>query len=258
MSDLFQRFSHLIASATEAEIKSDATLEGRLLLNSEGLVSVFYAPFEHIVTSAKIVIVGITPGAQQASNAILAARVSILSGQNTSTSLATAKVFASFSGAMRDHLIAMLNHIGVSDALGINDTESLWNTNSQLAHFTSALRYPTFKDGKNYNGSTTRLPILRNLVLSSLAEEARLLPKAAWIPLGPNASEATSLLVKEGILNEDRVLNGLPHPSPANIERIRYFINRKSRNELSSKTDPNRLDEAKKSILDKISKLTFD
>ena len=72
-----------------------------------------YAPFEHIQHSAKVVIVGITPGEQQARNALLEARRQLIAGASQAMALSKAKVFASFSGPMRANLVAMLDHVGL-------------------------------------------------------------------------------------------------------------------------------------------------
>lgn len=64
-----------------------------------------------------------------------------------------AKIFASFSGPMRANLVAMLDSIGVNHRLGILSTSTLWNSDANLVHFTSALRYPVFVDGMNYSGA---------------------------------------------------------------------------------------------------------
>jgi hypothetical protein len=45
------------------------------------------------------------------------------------------------------------------------------------------------------------------------------------------------------------VLAGLPHPSGANAERISYFLGRKSKEALSSKTNATKIDEAKLVLL---------
>lgn len=51
--------------------------------------------------------------------------------------------------------------------------------------------------------------------------------------------------MKEGALASDVVLDGLPHPSGANAERIAYFLGRKAREALSPKTSPAGLDAAR-------------
>jgi hypothetical protein len=44
----------------------------------------------------------------------------------------------------------------------------------------------------------------------------------------------------------------MPHPSPANAERIRYFLGiGRLRHELSSKTNPDRIDQEKAELMTK-------
>jgi hypothetical protein len=247
---LLKRFSPLLISATEADVRSDVTLGSRLILAQSGSLVVSYAPFEHIQLGAKIVIVGITPGEQQARNALLELRRQLLLGADDATALAKAKVFASFSGAMRTNLIAMLDHIGLHRWAGLDSIADLWTTRSDLAHFTSALRYPVFVSGKNYSGqpSMTATPALRELLVSCLKEEALALPNAVWIPLGPTATAGVEWVIQQGALNRANVLIGLPHPSPASMERIKYFLGQKLKSDLSIKTEPIRLDAARERL----------
>ena len=60
------------------------------------------------------------------------------------------KLTASFSGAMRSNLIAMLDGIGVAQHLGLKSAAELFTPGGERVHLTSALRYPVFKDGENY------------------------------------------------------------------------------------------------------------
>jgi hypothetical protein len=89
-------------------------MNGRLVFASEGELSISYAPFDYITPRAKVVIVGITPGAQQAANALAEARRQLLAGSTAEAALKAAKVFASFSGPRRTNLVAMLDYIGLN------------------------------------------------------------------------------------------------------------------------------------------------
>jgi len=257
MSELFTRFSALLRSVRESEIKADVTLSDRLILARAGKIAISYAPFEHIQDRARIVLVGITPGAQQASNALIEARRQLVAGADNATALKAAKTFASFSGAMRSNLVSMLDHIGVSQWLGLGSTSALWSDRTDLVHFTSAIRYPAFIDGKNYNGqpAMSAVPLLKDILIRCLAEEARALSGALWIPLGPVAEQGVTLLVREGIIGHSKVLSGLPHPSPANVERIMYFVGQKPRHLLSAKTNAEKLDGVRSSIMSQVAAL---
>jgi hypothetical protein len=254
MTQLFRHFASVIRSASPEAILADPSLGGELLLQRVGALAISYAPFDHVSLGARVVIVGITPGAFQAKQALIAARRELLAGKGYADALSAAKVFASFSGPMRTNLVAILDSIGVARCLGIQSTDKLWAEGSALAHFTSALRYPVFFDGANYAGtpSMTETPILRRYLEECLAVEARQLAHALWIPLGSKAAEATHLLVSIGLLKADRVLDGLPHPSGANAERIAYFLGRKTRDALSPKTSPAVLDQARERLIAKV------
>lgn len=210
-----------------------------LLLDAEGPIKVIYAPFDHIETRAKLVIVGITPGLTQAVNALKAALISRNAG--TEARLMAAKLTASFSGgAIRNNLVAMLDAIGIARHFNVHSTSEMFRTGSTAVHFTSALRYPVFVDGKNYNGTPDMLatPILRRQIDTHLSEEARALSNAIWLPLGPKADAAVSYLATQGVLDRGRILSGMPHPSGANAERVAVFLGRKRPEEASRRTNP--------------------
>ncbi len=220
-------------------------------------LDIAYAPFDYINLEARIVIVGITPGRQQMRNALLECRRQLLSGASTEQALAAAKVHASFSGPMRANLVSMLDDIGVARLLGLPTAAALWGAESNLVHFTSALRYPVFVDGKNYSGTPTmlRVPLLKDQLETWLGEEMRRLPNALFVPLGPKVGEALAYLAPRVGIAEEQVLTGLPHPSGASGERIAYFLGRKPRERLSSKTNAARLDAARMELMMKIEKL---
>jgi hypothetical protein len=212
-----------------------------LMLDASGPISVRYAPFDHIETRARLVVVGITPGLTQATNALQAALEAGRSGLPLEECLAAAKRTASFSGgSIRSNLVAMLDAIGVAQYFGVQSTNVLFLPGSTAVHFTSALRYPVFVNGQNYNGTPDMLktPILRKQIDEHLSEEARVLGKAIWLPLGPKSEAATAYLVEKGLLERHRVLSGLPHPSGANAERVAVFLGRKRPEDASQKTNP--------------------
>ena len=103
----------VLMKSTEAEISADVTVGGRLLMAQSGSLSMSYAPFDHIQEGARLVLVGIAPGAQQARNALLDARRRLLEGRDIAHVLESAKAFASFSGPMRTNLVSMLDMIGL-------------------------------------------------------------------------------------------------------------------------------------------------
>jgi hypothetical protein len=228
-----------------------------LLIDRAGDLAVSYAPFDHIERTAELVIVGLTPGREQASNALASLAADLRKSTPVEQALANAKRTASFSGPMRPNLIAMLDAIGVPALFGRRTSSEFFTVSPGLVHFTSTLRYPVYLKGQNYSGSPNPLrhPMLRGIIDEHLAEEAEALPRAIWIPLGRHAEAALEHLAKHGRLDRKHVLAGLPHPSGANAERIAYFLGRKAREDLSSKTDPKRIDAAKAQLVRQVAGL---
>jgi hypothetical protein len=228
-----------------------------LLISRSSAMAAYYAPFDYVNSGAKIVIVGITPGRTQAANAIEALQSEFTRSKDWDKALKSAKVYASFSGPMRANLVAMLDFIGVNTLLWLQSTARLFEDRSDLAHFTSALRYPVFVDGKDYSGAPSMVANawLRPMVERWFGAEAAALRNALFVPLGPKVEEALGHLVSRGILSADRVVAGLPHPSGANAERISYFLGRKSRELLSAKTNPVTLDRSRERLLRQMSGL---
>lgn len=257
MTNWLARFASHITAASEEDLRSDITLGGKLLLGGSGSLQISYAPFEHISSAARVVLLGITPGEQQARNSLLEIRRQLLSGADHATALAAAKVYASFSGSLRGNLVAMLDFVGLDSWLGVSSCASLWDVNGGLAHFTSALRFPVFVGGKNYSGQPrmSSTPELAKMLDECLSEEAVLLAEAVWVPLGPQATLATDWLVERGRLRSRMVLSGLPHPSGANAERIAYFLGRKPRELLSAKTNAATIDAARERLRSQIAGL---
>lgn len=244
-----EAYADFIRTSSAANLRS-ATLPGELMITSQGDNQTFYAPFDYINQKAKIVIVGITPGLQQASNALMKAKEVLETGGDVESAKEQAKIFASFSGAMRNNLTAMMDYVGLNDYLNIESTMSLFDEHQDKVHFTSALRYPVFKQGKNFNESPLKL---KEQVMAWFAEECKILSEAVYIPLGPKVVEVLELMVELDILKPGQVLSGLQHPSGANAERIAYFLGKKAKENLSIKTNPDKIDKAKQIILDKMS-----
>ena len=249
---LFPRYVDFIRDADTATLEREIAAPDHLRLSSDHRLTVAYAPFDHVVPTARIVIVGITPGRQQMRNALLESRRLLRAGASLAEALAGAKVHASFSGAMRSNLVAMLDFIGANRLLGIGSTAALWSEASELVHFTSALRYPVFVDGANYSGNPdmVRTPFLRDHLDRWFGSEVDQLRNAIYVPLGPKVDEAVRRCVPG-----EQVLSGLPHPSGANAERIAFFLGRKARGDLSAKVAPDRLLAARDALLAKMSAL---
>lgn len=254
----FHQFATLLQDISAADLEAEIKNPHRLLLSS-GMVGrkridVAYAPFDHVNPQARIVIVGLTPGRQQMGNALREARRVLQAGGSHDEAMTKAKYFASFSGPMRSNLIAMLDSIGVNAALRLTTTASLWERDGGLVHFTSALRNPVFVDGGNYSGKPSMMvvPQLKGQLQAGLGRELAALKGAMVVPLGPQVTQAVEHLARIGVLNQDLILSGLPHPSGANGERIAFFLGRKPRELLSSKVEPERLILARTRLQEKV------
>ncbi len=255
---IHQRFLPVIARAGGSDPYSDRNTKDLLVYKQDGAVEVMYSPFDHIARHAKLVIVGITPGRAQAINAAVAARAQIQSGRSAEEALRAAKLTASFSGGgTRNNLVRMMDGIGLNSLFDIATTASLFTEASEQVHFTSALRYPVFVNGENYNGNPHMLktPILREMIETYLVEEAEALRDAVWIPLGPKPAIALQHLAVLGLLRSEQILDGMPHPSGANAERVAAFLGTKPLDQFSSKTNATQIMAAKKNLIEKIALL---
>lgn len=256
-TNLFEQFSSVIRTLSVAELNGASSLNSKLCLARDGNLEVCYAPFEYVNPSARVVIVGITPGRTQMLNALKESRRQLDNGADPMTSLIAAKQTGAFSGPMRPKLIELLDSIGIQRWLGIRSCDELFGAAAHLLQTASVLRYPVFIDGGNYNGTPnmTKHPLLREQLISYFGEDVKALPNAVFLPLGDKVSDALHFLAKQGLLDSDRILSGLPHPSPANAERIAYFLGKKRREELSIKTNPAKLELARANIIHQVQAL---
>src|SRR5690554_3000930 len=238
---------------------SQAELSDELLLSQEGRYATYYAPFEFVNTSAKIVICGITPGVQQALIALKTAKESLLANVSSAETLQRAKYTASFAGAMRRNLTDMLDFIGLHQWLGLKTCGDLFETRQDLVHFTSALQNPVLDQGQNFSGGSAMVSntYLWSQIREGLKKEIEALPAdCVFIPLGRGVDSVFEKLASEGFIEPRRVLYGLPHASGANAERIAYFCQRKDRALLSNETNPAKLDESRTHLLIRVAELT--
>jgi hypothetical protein len=228
-----------------------------LRMASEGGLSVHYSPFEWVNRDARLVLVGITPGKTQAVNALNEAKRQLSQGAPDDEVLKRAKATGAFSGSMRPYLVDMLDHIGIAKWLGLPSCAQLFGEAAHLLQTASVLQFPVFVDGDNYNGSPDILksPLLKKMLLDHFGQLPAMLPQAVFVPLGPVATKVVCWLAERGAVNPRRVLAGLPHPSPANAERIHYFLGRKPIEQLSVKTDPRKLDGARRQLLTAVAAL---
>ena len=251
---LISRFATIIRNLTAAELKGTPALRQKLTIAEDENIQICYAPFEYINPTARVVLVGITPGNQQMVNAITEARRQLDAGRSLSEAVIAAKRVGAFSGEIRGHLVNLLDHIGLHRWLSIDSCTALFGSASALVQTTSVLRNPVFYRGKDYNGTPnmTRHPLLKAQLTEQFLQDVRALPNAVFVPLGDKVSSALEYLADQGHLDRNRVLAGLPHPSPQNIERVRYFLGKKERSALSTKTAPDKIDAAREALRERV------
>ncbi|MCW8107148.1 hypothetical protein OPS25_01350 [Alteromonas ponticola] len=226
-----------------------------LLIDSQGDLDVFFSPFEHVNMLAKVVLVGISPGATQANNANVKAMELLNAGETLDVVSEKAKLTGAFSGALRNNLVRLLDYIGINQKLSISSCESLFGDNMHLLHSTSVFRYPTLLSGKPISSANKGLtnPLLKSMVDNCLTDEFAQLPQSAfYLPMGQGVDKILLYLCEKGILSRSQLLIGMPHPSGANAERIAYFLGSKTKTELSDKTNPDKIDEAKQQLLKQV------
>lgn len=242
---LFDRFAPVL-TAPQPPVVRDA----RLLIERDGDLAVYYAPFEFLNPQARLVLVGITPGPTQMVNANRAARAALLAGASAAEAMRAAKETGAFSGEpLRSNLICQLNHWGFQHWLGLPDAAELFAGARRLVQTTSLLRYPVFVRDADYRGTPdmTRQPLLRRCLLQHFAAEVAQLPDAIFVGLGPKVQQVLSRLVAEGRIDGRRVIGGMLHPSGNCTYRIRYLTGDRSR-PAPHATNPQPYDEGRRAF----------
>lgn len=256
-TNLYEQFAPIIRKLTTAELDGSPSLNDKLRIAQDGPIEVCYAPFEYVNPQARIVIVGVTPGRKQMLNAVRECRRQLDAGVDDQSALRAAKLTGAFSGAMRPNLVSLLDAVGLNRWLGLQSCTDLFSRAAELAQTASALTNPVFVSGENYNGapSMIRHRLLQQQLIEGFGRDAQALLSAVFVPLGDKVAEALHFLAERGCLSKDRILDGLPHPSGANSERIAYFLGNKDRAALSAKTDPDKLDRARSQLKARITAL---
>lgn len=242
---LFAKYRSVISSFGDVKDRNS------LLLKDFEEERIYYAPFDYINPKARLFIVGITPGEVQMNNMLAEAARLIHLKVSDEEVLKRCKAVGSFSGPMRKNLVELMDEAGIAEFLGIETTAQLFSDKQDLVNLTSCIRYPTFavKNGKetNFNSEIKQGTELFNFAAPLTLEELNKAPNAVLLPLGPKVRHYLEKVVK-GTNFENRLLPELPHPSGANAERIAYFLGRKSKETLSSRTNPEKLDKSKENM----------
>ena len=93
------------------KINKSIVTNNKFLINKEGNIKIYYAPFDYVNFKAKIMIVGITPGLQQMLQSFQVI--------NDGKSLKEVKDLSSFKGSMRTTLIKYLDELKINKKLKI-------------------------------------------------------------------------------------------------------------------------------------------
>jgi hypothetical protein len=218
---LFEKFAPILCNVVPP-VKRDP----RLLIDEQGLIKIYYAPFEYVNRDARVVLVGITPGPTQMVNANNEARRALKSGKSAQDAMRAAKDTAAFSGEpMRSNLIKQINHWGIERWLGLSDAAALFSTDRHLVQTTSLLRYPVFVNDSDYGGTPDMIkdPLLKRYLIDYFVSELAELPDAVFLGLGPKVQGILDRLVLSGAIAKDRVIGGMLHPSGNNTYRVTYL-----------------------------------
>lgn len=250
----FSDYCHIIQQHSLEMLTSTELLK----IAQQHSISSYYAPFDFINTDAKIVIVGICPGRTQWLNALTACKQALTEQRKTVDVLRIAKQTGAFSGAIRQNLVKILDHIGLNQKLDLASTATLFDADQHFVHMSSLLRQAIFIQGRNYAGSHPNMlksPFLVQYIHDYFVPEVQALPDALYIPLGQSVIEALHYISSLGYLKESQILTGFPHPSGANAERIQYFLGLKAKESLSSKTNATKIDQAKAQLIDQLNNI---
>jgi hypothetical protein len=218
-----------------------------LRMHGNGDLVVYYAPFEWVNPSAKLVLVDATPWKAQADIALTEANRALLEGAPASEVLRRANLAAAFAGVTRQRVVALLDHIGVHQWLSLSSSADLFGEAGGLLQVSSVLQFPVFKNGENFRAGwhPERDPMLRLQMRSHFGNMAKAMPEAVFIPVGAAASRGVEWLTKDGFVSMERVLHGLPHPRKEEPDRTAYFLGEKDRADLDEKTHPDKIDAAR-------------
>ena len=198
------------------KIDKNSAVSKDFLVNKDGNIEIYFAPFDYINSKAKIVIVGITPGLQQMTQSFQV----IKDGK----SLKEVKDLSSFKGSMRTTLIKYMDELKINKILKIKSCESLFNLDSKYLHTTSLVKYPVFDKGKNYSGANIlKKKILLDFIEKNFLEELKTLKKSIIVPLGNTVSSTIEYLNSKYNLKLECFLKGFPHPSGANARKNIQF-----------------------------------
>lgn len=204
----------------------------RCIVGSDDRFTLVYAPFSYVTRTARLAIVGQTPGPDQLALAYPVVRSKLAMGWSEDDILRVALDGAAFGGDMRDPLLKMLRHFGIGDLIGVADVADLWKpSHAHLLHATSVVPHAAFrkKSGKRFSDSDFQV-ILKSPAMQRCFETC-FLPQLAELPsdclfigLGPLVHKALKWCVEHRHIKAGQLLGGLPHPSRASGNQVSFFL----------------------------------
>jgi hypothetical protein len=207
-------------------------LSNDFLVEEDENLSIFYAPFDFINKNAKIIIIGITPGFTQMEIAIRNTKNNLLLGKSFNSITKHIKENVAFAGQMRNNMITMFDDLGLNKLLDLKSCNLLFDKKyAGLTHMTSVIRYPVFRNGKDYTGHSPEIlksNMLKKYVQNIFLNELKCIKYSIIIPLGSAVSNVLKWISEEYYNINDKCLFDFPHPSGANGHRIKKFIQKKS------------------------------
>jgi len=231
LSDYYEIIKEL---PLQSSYKKEQLLIPQLLVDKKESIEIYYAPHnEYINPDARIFIIGITPGFQQMSTAIATARKEIEQGKSLEEIQYDCKVAGRFSGVIRKNIIDMLDEVKMNDYFHMQSCSELFQEKEELLHTISLIPYSVFVKGSNYTGHTPKLmksDFLMSYVYDNFVWEYNQLKNKENLIIIPLGSAVESVLLKlesEGLILENHIMKGFPHPSGANVNRLPKLMEEK-------------------------------
>jgi len=217
---------------------------------------IYYSPFEYVTPSPRLILLGITPGRDQASQANHALWREIRKGSPETEALREAKLAGAFLGEpIRSNLLRQLADWRVHEWLGLSSAEEVLTTGQEqgLVQLTSSLRFPTFKGTKEYSGASPEIlgnTLLRSYFVTHLSTETAQWGDALIIPLGKKPLAIVDALCNRGQIRRENVCAGMLHPSRNDLARLNWLLSDRT-GRRPDKTDPDAYDEGRANFQNK-------
>jgi hypothetical protein len=211
----------LLPKAAPASLE-DLPVELRIYADDK--IEVWYSPVGAATENPKIWTLGITPAWNQMQIAYASAAGALQNGASPHVAATMEKPEVAFAGSMRNNLVSMMDELGFPDILSVSTSANSFG--SEQLRTGSVLKYPVFSRRSNYAGPSPHPlnhPALREMVDVILADELKANKTGLIIALGKAVESVLLYSAAKGLIDQDRILSGFPHPSGANGHRRRQF-----------------------------------